>query len=315
MGQGNKLAIPPFQVFFPFSISKICINLGKSPPTIMQHFIIDLDSLLSHPQLICYKHKEYTLWISDYYLEENVLSFDSRIPRNSLRHFMEAALEQEFITSIPINKDIQPIYTSFLSINTYIKDIDFYRVLMDQYNKLEQLKNGDEIWIVSTDENYSKKIPPKKALKELRNKGATYNEDLARISINLSDEHWIGKYLFFILFTGLLLAAVFSKQLMAYCRGNLYIGSILGIAVLPAVWLLFKLRSKRRFLYGLLEVVIGLVAFGQVLYFTDAKTFSNFDYLKIISGIYIVIRGLANIEEGMEKSKNRYFLEKWRKIF
>jgi rRNA-processing protein FCF1 len=86
------------------------------------------------------------------------------------------------------------------------------------------------------------------------------------------------------------------------------------IAIIPVLGiLLFLIRSKWRLIYGLTEFLIGFSAAIRVF-------LPNFDYtqlhpsemFQIIGGLYIIVRGLDNIDKGIENTKYQLL---WGKFF
>lgn len=86
----------------------------------------------------------------------------------------------------------------------------------------------------------------------------------------------------------------------------------LPIVALPTAWLLFILRGRHRFIYGFVEIIIGVVAiangFSGVHAFVSLVSTGDGGItssqltptLAIVGAIYIVIRGLDNMDQGMK---------------
>ncbi len=78
-----------------------------------------------------------------------------------------------------------------------------------------------------------------------------------------------------------------------------------ALIALPAAWILFVLRVFQRAIYGFVEIVIGIITVMNT--YTEAVT-TNVNVmadtkilLTLAAGIYIVIRGLDNIDQGFKQ--------------
>jgi len=78
-----------------------------------------------------------------------------------------------------------------------------------------------------------------------------------------------------------------------------------ALIALPAAWVLYVLRVFQRAIYGFVEVVIGIITVMNT--YTLAVT-TNVDVMSdtrtlmtLAAGIYIVIRGLDNIDQGLRQ--------------
>jgi hypothetical protein len=84
-------------------------------------------------------------------------------------------------------------------------------------------------------------------------------------------------------------------------RVLLYI--LIGVAVFTVAVIAYRIRSNFRFLYGLLEVLFGilvsLLGAEAVLTEPSLETLSLNVILAIFAGVYVCIRGLNNIEDGL----------------
>jgi hypothetical protein len=279
----------------------------------MNHLLIDLNALLQDPKVICYTHEDYTLWVSAHCLDEEFLQKIGVTARKTLHLFLKAAEKQKSIRIIPVKENIEPGIFPVRSINYSVNFVDFSPVLDQQYNELSVNQN-DTVVYVTQSSHYSKRMKVKKAIHTLKKSGATYNKKLANMSTNISDEKFT-RYLSYLLLALLVAGIVLHQELASFLTGNIYLSLSLALGIPFIIWALYKLRSKRRFLYGMLELFIGIIVIIQVIVYSHANELGQLDYIKIISSIYIVIRGLSNIEDALEKSDNLYYLEKWRKIF
>lgn len=89
-----------------------------------------------------------------------------------------------------------------------------------------------------------------------------------------------------------------------------------SIIIIPVTGILFYIiRCRFRFLYGLTEFFVGM--FTAIKVFIPLLNFNNINTtidtsLKVLGGIYIIIRGMDNIEKSMENSKK---IIKWKRFF
>lgn len=87
-------------------------------------------------------------------------------------------------------------------------------------------------------------------------------------------------------------------------------GLIVALVVLAL--LLYRLRNKNRFAYGITEYLTGL-CLGIMLFYP------NFDYenvtwrsfLQILASVYIMVRGLDNIGKALQKTRYATILKSW----
>ena len=88
---------------------------------------------------------------------------------------------------------------------------------------------------------------------------------------------------------------------------------IIGILIIPTIIGLFILRKKKRCKYGLIEIIVGILAIASAIFqpTIDATTGIT-DVLKLFGGIYITIRGMDNFEKGL---KSPYYIKCWEKFF
>jgi hypothetical protein len=79
---------------------------------------------------------------------------------------------------------------------------------------------------------------------------------------------------------------------------------------------LFWYRAKYRFYYGILETAFGIIIASSVIYFNlDYTKLLAIDYITLVSGIYVIIRGLDNVERGLPYIDFDGFKDWWEKVF
>jgi hypothetical protein len=86
---------------------------------------------------------------------------------------------------------------------------------------------------------------------------------------------------------------------------------ILIIAILIGPFL-YIFRTKQKIHYGLTEITFGFVSiFTSVLNSTDMRT----SIIQGAAGVYIVVRGLDNIQNGVTQRPSLRFSKAWKQIF
>jgi len=81
------------------------------------------------------------------------------------------------------------------------------------------------------------------------------------------------------------------------------------VAVIVAGFLLYILRGRQRFLYGLLEIVIGILGVRDIL-FRDAPIDRGY-VIGLLGSLYIIVRGQDNLGRGLRGAR---YKEWWERI-
>lgn len=88
--------------------------------------------------------------------------------------------------------------------------------------------------------------------------------------------------------------------------GTIFLIPVIGI-------FLFWYRSRHRISYGSAEIIFGFfISISVFLPNFDYSALGALDFLKIVGGLYIIVRGLDNFDKGI---KNTRFDATWNKIF
>lgn len=74
--------------------------------------------------------------------------------------------------------------------------------------------------------------------------------------------------------------------------------------------LLYRFRGIRPVLYGILEILAGLLSMFVAI--TNINGDSLATFVTFVGGMYVIIRGLDNIDRGLQ---SRYFREYWGILF
>jgi hypothetical protein len=93
------------------------------------------------------------------------------------------------------------------------------------------------------------------------------------------------------------------KDIFFWLRSILPIGQFTALLTLPAGLILFFFRLKFRAVYGLTETLVGMVIAAQRASDVGVIALDNRNfYLAVLTaGVYLVVRGLDNIHQGLTK--------------
>jgi hypothetical protein len=86
------------------------------------------------------------------------------------------------------------------------------------------------------------------------------------------------------------------------------------LALIPVLGVgLYYMRSKFRLSYGLSEIFVGTYAAGRVVFpVSRIHTFEDVVLIQFLGGLYVMVRGMDNIEKGLKGTR---FLSYWQSIF
>jgi len=76
--------------------------------------------------------------------------------------------------------------------------------------------------------------------------------------------------------------------------------------------LLFMLRSRFHLAYGLIEVTVGYIAAAYAIFSPSKSDNTTLTILQLLGGLYIIVRGMDNIEKATDKSA---FNARWTRFF
>lgn len=101
------------------------------------------------------------------------------------------------------------------------------------------------------------------------------------------------------------------------------LGTMGGVSVWLAVVLvlsfsvfLYWYRAKHRLAYGILESTFGVIVASKVIYSNlDYTKLAAIDYIQLATGIYVIVRGLDNVEKGLVYIDSETFKDLWNRIF
>jgi hypothetical protein len=203
-----------------------------------------------------------------------------------------------------------------ISIVGYIHDfIDDAYVFSD----LESINKGSFTYIYSNDTSIIEKLNNvgmdhchiQNLHNEISNKKIMTNKFFLFIS-------WRLKEMFYLLFKGVVIAisiiiAIFLLFLYPLIINYTFVKILLVILILPITMGLFIFRKKKRFQYGIIEIIFGIITLASIIINpTENTTTGIIDVLKLLGVIYITIRGLDNLEKGLKSPR---YKKKWEKLF
>ena len=144
----------------------------------------------------------------------------------------------------------------------------------------------------------------------IENSTATAPEIIAkprffRLSVQGTFAHSIQGFLFGVLTTIILLLLWMNKNTISQSApvwGLTLASASLGV-------FLFWFRSRYRLYYGIVEVLFGLLATTRS---ANPTSYDSTFVVQIIAGIYIIVRGLDNVEKGIEGLRIEL---PWRRFF
>lgn len=138
--------------------------------------------------------------------------------------------------------------------------------------------------------------------------GGTVSKELSEAadSLDRSNRNYlVGGFLLGLGVAGLLFAAWYFRELVG--RTFPLWGLVVGAAVVGVS--LFWFRSRYRLSYGVVEALFGLFTAARL---ANPSTYDSTFILQLAAGLYIIVRGLDNIEKGIEGTKMEH---RWKRIF
>jgi hypothetical protein len=127
----------------------------------------------------------------------------------------------------------------------------------------------------------------------------------ARAAVRLKKIHF---------FAGLVVGAILVSALVVVWKywnwvTETFSSSLVGIGAVIVGALFFWFRTNFQFVYGIIELVVGAVAVGQ-LSSIDANS-----VVKALAGLYIIVRGLDNLEKDLKERSDVSRLSSFKKYF
>ena len=134
------------------------------------------------------------------------------------------------------------------------------------------------------------------------------NKTISKNAQKIESKQKLSVFLNLIIALAILIGFVFLIRNYSYIVDKY--SNFLSVIFLVAIGFgLFEIRLKWRQLYGFVEIGFGILSI--VICFFPNIILSNWDfYLKIMAGLYIIVRGLDNLYQGSEKNSLGSLLKK-----
>lgn len=278
----------------------------------MKRIIIDSNIILSDPELLAQKPTNAKLIIPDLVLKE-IRNIDAhgRFPSDLLEIIYKSAGE-DYIEIIDTISFLEQKEQKMYGRNS---DVDFIK-FCKSYKKLfpeTLIATDDRALNVYAKENNLEVINSS----SLKNKWFTDPVKSERLSDeikNLSkrfNRRLVLSFIAGIMFTLTIISAFYlSDFIISYFNiwGTILLFMVIGL-------LSFYARSKWSLMYGIVEFLVGL--FASLVSFLPDFNFESIEYkptifITILAGIYIMVRGLSNIEKGIQATSIEYY---WNILF
>lgn len=184
-----------------------------------------------------------------------------------------------------------------------------------QYHKKHPDQNvylvSDDMSLVMQANKLGVQTATSKTVSELINSapnGGQVSKELSDAADSLdrfNRNYLVSGFLLGILVSALLLAAWYFRQPL----GQTF--PVWGLTVSTAFLgiFLFWFRSRYRLSYGIVEALFGFFAAARL---ANPSTYDSTFFLQLVAGLYIIVRGLDNIEKGIQGTKVE---PKWKRFF
>lgn len=275
----------------------------------MNHIVLDTNIIINYPNILSYKRNDTKVIVPDVVLKQ-IMDFKSP-RRKRLAELLNTAQDNGIITFSSVATPKENL--------TGNMGIDFTDYSIAGYAKFLQ-EEGNSNVILATDDRALGLFASSNGIKTFNSsdliaffaKNSNRNNTISdEADIIENKERW--SYLINIIVAILfLIAFVFFIRNFDYLIDKL--SNIFWIFFLPIIGFgLFEIRQKKRQLYGFVEIGIGILTI-VVCYYPELILINWDFYLKIIAGLYVIVRGLDNLYIGSEKKSFESVLKKLFKI-
>jgi len=111
-------------------------------------------------------------------------------------------------------------------------------------------------------------------------------------------------------------ASLIGSYIKAYYNNNILYSLSIGLGIFWSAVILYWVKKREQFWYGVLEVLIGSATLIYSVYVYSLKHEWNEttldEFLKRAALIYLMVRGLGNVDEGIKKE---FWLQIWIKPY
>ena len=301
-----------------FAIFKVLIT--KDNRNKMTKIILDTNIILRHPKVLGLEIPDTTFLIPSDVIEElNIRAGQRGVLFDQRMDLIRKASDQGTISIIYLEDSILKKYINiFRSHNISGADLAIVALAIESKNSKDNVKiatSDREISKIAANPIYKIDILSDVDMANLLAgfKEPTINNDTIQNKISNYEKKEKINFGMGIL-TGLLVAIVVNVAFNNIQRiilsiniwGTIVAAPILGVA-------LFVFREKRRLSYGVSEFVVGILGIFSLFQSTDfdySKINFNLDFsIKLIGGLYIMVRGQDNIVKAIKDNKFGLYLK------
>lgn len=261
----------------------------------MPHIVLDSDIIVNHPEILSYSREGTKLIVPDVVLEE-ILNFQSTSGRQ-LGALLQNAQEQNIIffsgTISPKEKLQGTVLVNFSDYTIagyakYLQEQGNDVVLATEEKKLITFARSNGIQTFDWSALIAHLSTNSRKVESIENQ-AERIESKARWSILVN------------IVIAILLLLLFIWFIRKYGDSLTSFANLFWVAFLVLIgFALFEVRQKRRQLYGFVEIGFGILTIAVCFY--PSIILANWDfYLKIVAGLYVIVRGLDNVQIGSDK--------------
>jgi len=279
----------------------------------MQKIILDSNIVYNYPELLSFSIPGKKVIVLDI-IKNEIEELSSKHKRLSgVPHLIAQSAERNIISidSVPFsrefNRGFSPGFSTVDSLLvTYIK---------------ERKEKGDEIALVTDDKELQHHCTSigidvlsssdlRKETKKIESADIEINKtarDISRRQII----YLITSFIFGIISS--VIASLIYANLDIIIRTINIWGTIIALPLIGIIMFIF--RGRYRLFYGVFEFMIGFLI-GMSIFYPDF-TYNSLDsasVLKLIGGLYVIVRGLDNMGKGIKRTKIESFWNKLSKI-
>jgi len=261
------------------------IRFGKSDKDI---YILSIECIMKNPEIMYWYSDSNIILLDFIYNEIKKLSIKSFYFKEILNVIHEKNIP---IKDTDIEADTSWLYAALMEFSkTFVEENSSNNVFLVADTKTKKTKSN---FVIISCNDFT-----------LRNINTIGNFTLSRINFAKRADNIV--FIFNIL-----------ASLIIFILGILYFGIViesvaetskyLSIIYIPIVGLLlYMYRCWFRLSYGIVEFFLGCYIAISLFFGANQLTFSTVDWVKLLGGLYIVVRGFDNIGKGLESTRFSY---------
>jgi len=278
----------------------------------VKHIVLDSSVILRNPSVLFQKAKNIRLYVpASVFFELGRFNSPSS-PEGDFRSLLTEAANGGYITFL--SEIVGGSYPAQISVSK--TDISFMIAAHELANKVAD----GEVYIASDDKDIINSatsigavpLTSQQLLILLENEASQITTESKDRADKLKKENirYIIKNV--VISAGVSLLANFSYEKINEIFGFVTKWGVLILVPILGVTL-FWMRSKFRLSYGISEVIVGCIAAARVVFpVSKIQSFEAVVLIQFLGGLYIMVRGLDNIEKGLKGTR---FLPSWQSIF